>query len=298
MKAVSLIGLLLIATVSQAATSPGSSQDYKQVQQVMKQLAADHPNNASVFELGTNDQGVKLLGLKLGNGAVKNLIVGTHHGNEYGSTEVALGAAADLAVNPIQGRTIYLIPVLNVSGFETNTRNETNAGGSSVDANRDYPGPCGTEGPYRLKSTHALADFIDREGIVSSATLHTSGGLILYPWGISTSDLSTPYDPMFIDLGRMCAVASQYQVGNSTQLLYPADGAFEDYAFWKHGIWSILFEIGETHSPDPTQVAQIVRENVPGLRKFMEEAPVSRAIDHDFKGRCETKRSRRDRHDE
>jgi hypothetical protein len=79
MKAVSLIGLLLIATVSQAATSPGSSQDYKQVQQVMKQLAADHPNNASVFELGTNDQGVKLLGLKLGNGAVKNLIVGTHH---------------------------------------------------------------------------------------------------------------------------------------------------------------------------------------------------------------------------
>ena len=298
MKTVLIIGLLLSFAAHAQSASPGSSQDYKKVEIAMRQLAFDYPNNASVFELGANDQGVKILGLKLGTGAIKNLIVGTHHGNEYGSTEVALGAAADLAARPIQGRTIYVIPVLNVSGFEADSRNETNASGVSVDANRDYPGPCGTEGPYRLKSTHALAEFIDREGIVSSATLHTSGGLILYPWGISTQDLSTPYDSLFIDLGRMCAVASQYAVGNSTQLLYPADGAFEDYAFWKHGIWSILFEIGETHSPDSVQVAQIVRENVPGLRKFMEDAPVSRAVDHDFKGRCETNLLKRDRHDE
>ena len=39
--------------------------------------------------------GDTIIGLKIGNGPVNNLVVGTHHGNEYGATEVTRAFAAD-----------------------------------------------------------------------------------------------------------------------------------------------------------------------------------------------------------
>lgn len=286
----SILRLVVIIALLPATSlaSIASSHDYGLVQDELVRLAKAYPQNAKLFELGQNTQGESIIGLVVGHGPVKNLVVATHHGNEYGSTEVALGVANDLAAHPIADRTIYLIPVLNITGFDRNRREETvDASGSTVDPNRDYPGPCGTSGPFFLKSTNALADFIDRENIVSSLTLHTSGKMVLLPWGISTSDTATAYDSEFKELGNMCAVASGYEVGNSTELLYPADGAFEDYAFWKHGIWSILMELGSSMQPNESQLTRLVQENVPGIRKFMENAPTLRAIDHEFRGNCD-----------
>ncbi|MES2962570.1 MAG: M14 family zinc carboxypeptidase [Bdellovibrionota bacterium] len=271
-----------------ALASIASSHDYGKVQDELVRLATVYPRNAALFELGQNTQGEAIVGLAIGVGAVKNLIVATHHGNEYGSTEVALGIATELAAHPIAGRTIFVIPVLNITGFERNRREETfDRSGSTADPNRDYPGPCGTDGPYKLASTRALAEFVEREDIVSSVTLHTSGAMVLLPWGISTTDTATEHEHEFTQMGNMCAVASKYRVGNSTELLYPADGAFEDYAFWKLGIWSILIELGHSMQPSESQLARLVTENVPGLRKFMEEAPMTRAVNHDFRGRCD-----------
>ena len=45
--------------------------------------------------------------------------------------------------------------------------------------------------------------------------------------GATVAAEPTPYDSLFQNLGRMCGVASKYEIGNSTALLYPADGAFE-----------------------------------------------------------------------
>jgi hypothetical protein len=83
-------------------------------------------------------------------------------------------------------------------------------------------------------------------------------------------------------------------------VIYPADGAFEDYAFWKHGIWSLLFELGDTHEPSLDQVNTLVQVNVPGLRRFLEQAPRTRAENHAFTGKCDTSKSmrKRDKHDE
>jgi carboxypeptidase T len=271
-----------------AHSSPGTSRDYQQVSAYLEDLAKRFPENTQLFDLGLNSQGKTIYGIKIGNGPIKNLIVATHHGDEYASTEVALASAEDLSSRPIASRSIYVIPVLNISGFEARRREEMLASDplTTADPNRDYPGPCGSSDPYRLKSTQALAEFIEREGIVSSATLHTSGGMVLYPWGMNTKDTSTEYDAQYADLAGMCASVSKYQVGNSTKLLYPANGAFEDYAFWKLGIWSLLLEMGTRHSPNDTQLREIVQQNVPGLRKFMTEAPTERAPNHDFSGVC------------
>jgi predicted deacylase len=276
-----------------------SRATYADVKAFLADLAAKHPETTRLFTLGDSDSGEKIVGVAIGNGPVHNLVVATHHGNEYGSTEVARGFAQSMAEQPIAGQTVYVVPVLNIAGYNHKDRREP-ARGRTWDPNRNYPGPCGTEGPLTLKSTQALADFVAKQGIVASATLHTFSPAVVYPWGISTHDLSTPYDDQFRQLCQAATVESQYAVGNSTEVIYPADGAYEDYAFWKHGIWSLLFELGDTHSPDMGEVKQLVQVNVPGLRRFFEQAPAQRAEKHDFTGKCDRSFAMlmRDLHDE
>ena len=290
---------LFVSLTLSFATVISSAQagSYAEIQSFMKKLATTYPTTTRLFDVAKSDSGLVIQGLAIGSGNLKNLVVATHHGNEYGSTEVARGFASSLAVNPIPGQTIFIIPVLNISGYNENSRVET-AGKQYYDPNRDYPGPCGTEGPFHLKSTAALAQFVDKENIVASATLHTFYPAVLYPWGVSTRDTQTPYDEQFISLGHLATQDSGYAVGNSTELLYPADGTFEDYAFWKHGIWSLLFEMGSSHTPGSAELKKMVEVNVTGLRHMFEQVPSQRAVNHAFTGHCDTSLLSLDRHDE
>lgn len=292
---------IVIAALAAGQVNAGdiSEKKYSDVKDFMHELVRLHPDTTRSVTVGTSDSGNTIEGVAIGHGATHNLVVGTHHGNEYGSTEVAMAFAASLAENPIAEQTVYVIPVLNISGYNKRNREEIDAQGYSRDPNRDYPGPCGTEGPHHLKSTAALAKFIDQENIVASATLHTYYPAVVYPWGISTYDVSTPYDDLFISLGHYATETSHYTVGNSTQVIYPADGTYEDYAFWKFGAWSMLFELGYSHSPSQSDINEMIRTNVPGLRKMLEQAPRARAENHEFTGRCDVGRmARRDKHDE
>ena len=292
-KKIWIVLVVLVLPISQSAWA----RSYTEVVQFMKNLESRNPGTTQLFALGLSDSGQMIQGVKIGNGPVKNLVVGTHHGNEYGSTEVAKAVAQDLSERSLADQTVYVIPVLNIGGYNAGVRAEM-AGGRNYDPNRDYPGPCGTAGPFHLKSTRALADFIASEQIVTVATLHTYSPAVLYPWGISTRDTGTPYDDIFIHLGQLATVESHYDVGNSTLLLYPADGTFEDYTFWEHGIWGMLFELGFTHYPSQGQIDEMVRVNVPGIRRMLANAPRERAADHAFHGRCDSSLKNRDRHDE
>jgi len=265
-----------------------SQSNYDKVVTTLAQINQANPSTTKIITIGVSDKGVPIQGLQIGSGSVNTMIVATHHGNEYGSTAVALGVAADLAKAPIEGETVFLIPVLNIGGYNQLNRYESGAKGS-FDPNRDYPGPCVSGTSFNLKSTKALADFIADKNIQASATLHTYSPAVVYPWGISTHDLSTPYDAQYIDLVKAATVESGYQIGNNTEVLYPADGTFEDYAYWKHGIWSLLFELGFSHTPDQTAVKNMVDVNVPGIRRFLTVTPKQRVVTHSFTGTCDTR---------
>jgi len=283
--AVATIWSILLGFTTNAEAQVGI-HSYKQVVDFITEVANKYPKNAQLFDLGANDQGDVIKGIAIGNGPTHNLVVATHHGNEFGSTGLALGFALALADQPIADQTVYVIPVLNISGFNADNREE-----NGVDPNRDYPGPCKTGPSHKLKSTLLLAQFIDKMNIVASSTLHTYMPGVLYPWGISTQETSTPYDDLFISLSKAATQDSQYEVGNSTAALYPADGCYEDYAFWKHGIWSLLWEVGYSHNPSDNDVQKIIDVNVPGLRRFYEQAPKARADHHDFTGKCDALRA-------
>lgn len=269
-----------------------ASNKYDQAVIKLNEIAAANPAQAQVVTIGVNDQGTPIKAIKIGNGDTASLVVATHHGNEFGSTAVALGFAENLAAKPIDGQTVYIIPVLNVTGYNRNSRYEQNLS-TSVDANRDYPSPCKTDKAFRLKSTNALAAFIEEKNIQISATLHTYWPAVVYPWGISTTDLSTPYDDTYKKLVADATKESRYTTGNNTEVLYAADGTFEDYAYWKHGIWSLLFELGFSHSPDSVAIKNMIEVNNPGLRRFLENSPKVRVANHDFKGRCDARAPKR-----
>ncbi len=266
--------------------------NYDNVLKKLSDYQALNPNQVEVISIGVNNQGQNIMGLKIGNGKVPALVVGTHHGNEYGSTAVALGVAESLAREPIPTHTVYVVPVLNISGYNRSSRYETGSG-QAFDSNRDYPGPCKQGANFQLRSTQALSRFIEEKNIVVSATLHTYWPAVLYPWGISTQDTRTADELEFIRLGQESAIESRYKVGNSTEVLYAADGTFEDYAYWKHGIWSLLFELGLSHNPSQNDIAKMITQNVPGIRRFIESSNSERSQNFGFQGRCDRTRIQR-----
>lgn len=263
--------------------------NYEKALGTIESLQKNNPAVSEIFVVGQNNQGQPIKGIKIGHGPTAALVVATHHGNEYGSTAVALSFSEYLIKNPIKDLTVYVVPVLNIGGYNRNNRYESNLS-ISVDPNRDYPSPCKKDQAFKLKSTQAIAQFLEDKNIAISATLHTYFPAVVYPWGISTKDLSTPYDAEYIKLVNYATEESGYQVGNNTEVLYPADGTFEDYAYWKHGIWSLLFELGFSHSPDTTAVQNMIDVNNPGLRRFLEKAPRTRVTQHQFEGRCDNSR--------
>ncbi len=280
----------LIASYSHAQSffsqSHASNKKYENIRSFLRKIHKDYPMNTSIIQLGVSDSGIPIEGLKIGHGSTSHLLVSTHHGNEYVATEIALAAIKDFAENPIHDRSIYVIPVLNTQGYDKKNRYEKISNDSRVDPNRDYEGPCATESPWKLKSTQNLAQFIVEKNIVAAATLHTSGPAVVYPWGTSATNFVTPYDNTFIDLARAATFLSGYAIGSSGGTIFPADGTFEDYAFWKHGIWSLLFEAGSSSSPDQKEIDETIRVNVPGLRRMFENAPLARAVDHTFTAAC------------
>ncbi|HEY8279714.1 MAG TPA: M14 family metallopeptidase [Bdellovibrionota bacterium] len=298
-KFAALAFLFLVQTAHADVLAIGATnRKYPDVKAFVQKLAGDYRDSVTLLNLGVTDSKEDLIALKIGTGAIHNIVVSTHHGNEYGSTELALAFAESVARQPIQGQTIYIVPVLNITGYNSRSREERGGNGVSYDPNRNYPSPCGTEGPFTLKSTKLVADLIEREKIVASATLHTFSPAVMYPWGISTRDLDTGYTPEFKKIVADATVESRYPSGNSTELLYPADGTFEDYAFMKHGIWSILFELGYSHSPNDDAIKKMIEVNVPGLRRMFENAPKTNAANHSFHGKCDGMARSLDRHDE
>lgn len=277
------IWIFLVATLSHAQTI--SERTYQDVVKGLNELAKSHPETVQVFTLGYSNEGIAIQGVHIGHGPLHNLVVATHHGNELASTEVALAFATSVAENPIPGQRISVVPVLNINGYTQRSRYEK-INGEKINLNRDYPGPCGSEGPFISTSTKAMADFLAAENIVTAATLHTYKPAVVYPWGISTKDVDTLETPTFIGLAKAATIESHYEIGYSTTVMFPADGTFEDYAFWKHGIYSLLFEIGEVNVPAPDVLVKTIHDNVAGLRAMFSISPVARAAQHDFTGQC------------
>ena len=216
------------------------------------------------------------------------LIVGCHHARELMSVEVPLyvmrrlldGYATDPLIHSlVDSREIWIAPVVNPDGF---VWVESHSGGASngwwrknrrphadgtfgVDLNRNYgfewghddlgssPTPAsetyrGT-GPFSEPETAALRSFIAGRSFTVSASFHSYGNLVLYPWGYDLLD--TPDHSVFSALADSMAVQNGYRAGNpKSNAIYLTNGDMDDWVYGeqaeKPALYGYTFEVNSS----------------------------------------------------
>lgn len=261
----------LIAALAVASLSFGAlADDYDKIVTRLKDL--DQQPNTTLFTLGQNDQGRNIMGIIVGDPAtakVKHVVVGTHHGNERASAEVPL-LFTDMVVKAYDPSVLYyIVPVLNISGYNVSRREETGSDGDTHDANRDYEDACSTKQDFQLKSTTLISELVEREDIVSAVTVHGYIGTFTYPWGTEARDYTTQDDAFFQTWAKKAVKINNYKIGTHGAAIYPATGAFEDWAYYKLGVWSFLLEIRSPSSD--------LKKDAQTLVEFFKNSPTERS---------------------
>lgn len=246
------------------------ADDYDRILSRLTEL--DKLPNTTLFALGKNDQGRDIMGIMVGDASravVKHAVVGTHHGNERAAAEVPLLFTEMIGKIADPSFLYYVIPVLNISGYNVARRGETGGDGRVHDSNRDYEDACTTKQDFKLKSTSLIAELIEREDIVSAVSVHGYVGTFTFPWGTEASDYRTQDDAFFTEWARKAVKVNNYKIGTHGGAIYPATGAFEDWAYYKLGVWSFLLEIRSPSSD--------LRKDAASLVEFFRNSPTERS---------------------
>ncbi len=227
---------------------------YGRVSEELSELHKKSPHTTALFSLGMNDDETPLWAIRVSR-TPKNvdpkksahLVVAALHGNELRTADFAMHFLRDLVTRfsrPAVARTWlkdtewYVIPVMNVPGYNSGERLE-----HGIDPNRDFPGLCLPHLQSQLKSTRLLVDFLGRRSYTGSVAVHGYAHALTFPWGMPFPSTRTPDHYKFEKATRIAASVNDYPYGTTTDLVYPAENTFEDFAYWKHGIWSLLLEL-------------------------------------------------------
>lgn len=265
-RTITLMQKLLFVVALVASVGRAAETRYDRITAELRSLEAQASHVARVVSIGNNDDGVPILALRvslqpeLSNPLkIAHLIVGTHHGNEVAAATTAMAFARAL-VAKFQSASVFrdglvetewlVIPVLNISGYNRGTRHER-----GIDPNRDYPSPCVADPGGRLKSTTLLRRLFDARTWVGTITVHGYIGTLTFPWGVNVSDTRTHDHNAFERVTAKAARVNGYRYGTSTEIVYPADGTYEDWAYWRHGTWSLLVELRDG---SPSDIARTV----------------------------------------
>lgn len=284
----SVLAFLFLSTTFAAGTR------YDKVLEEMTIIKNAYPDKVSLFSIGKNNSNMDIQALRISShpefsdsSKIGLLAVGVHHGNEIGGAAIILEYARKyLREWKGEDYELVLVPVLNIPGFNAKVRTE-----NGIDPNRDYPGPCQKAKTFRLKSTKGLADLLKSRIFSATATIHGYIGTVTYPWGVSTQDPRTKDDFYFKEITSKIATEMGYRYGTSTDVIYPCEGAFEDWSYWERGNWSLLFEIRNDSISDRDL-------NVAALNRFFTDVKTSPSVDYSFEGSCDARKMLLDRHDE
>ena len=269
-----------------------SGNSYQKIVREMETLQTQYTDWVQLISLGANDQGEEIWGMRIEfaqsfmDEKTPHLLVATHHGNERDAAPLSMAFARqvlkDISTGDLRGDILaagiyYIFPVLNISGYNSNRRNEKDATGRQRDPNRDYPDACIDTPYFKLKSTSLLAEFIAAQKIVSAVTVHGYVGTFTYPWGFFTEAPRTPDNDIYHKLLSYAVEVNYYRVGNHKDAIYPATGSFEDWAYNALGVWVALLEM--KYNLD-------YNSDVEALIRFFTRVPKERSWNHTYYGRC------------
>ncbi|KAG7312132.1 hypothetical protein JYU34_001590 [Plutella xylostella] len=280
------------------------------IHQFMDYLAKTYPSIISVNSIGKSHEGRDLKVLRISDGKPTNKAVwidGGIHAREWISPATVtyfinqFAENFDVESDDVKNIDWYILPVVNPDGYEFThlgdrlwRKNRKPQGTTRVcfgaDLNRNFGYRWGGKGSsnnpcsdiyrgsraFSEPETKAVSDFINNSAVNFTAylTYHSYGQYILYPWGY---DSVVPPDYQQLDIvGKDVARAiqqtggSEYSVGSSSGLLYPAAGGSDDWAKAKGIKYTYTIELSDTGRYGfilpVSYIEPVARESLAGLR--------------------------------
>lgn len=291
MKSLQLLAIVLLtsAVAAQAVSRPPVGR-YKDVVDTLQTFHQQYPQFTKIVSIGQNNEGTELYALRVSvtpeksdPNKVGHIVVSTHHGNELKAPVFTLYWLRELlqrynSWELYKGRLAQtewvVLPVLNVTGYNAGQRHEYGR-----DPNRDYPGPCSSSGGGKLKSIQTLINFMGDRVFSGSLTVHGYIGTLTYPWGVDTDQTHTHDHNLFSSITAKAAQYNGYRHGTSTDLIYPVNGSYEDYAYWKYGMWSLLLELDTGNDND-------IRNTSKAIHAYFDQLDASPSTKNEFTGNC------------
>ncbi len=288
-----LIILLLFSSLSQISFSEeqvNSSYKYR----VFSPLSKENRSQVFYYEssLGRTSCNKTLSAIKISDNPHLNesepaiLFIGGHHGDEVLSVDMA-NYLIDFLLNSydtradirqlINEREIWIIPCLNPDGYQRTLNGQPwrknlrdNGDGSfGVDLNRNYGYMRGTDahtsddprsenyhGPeaFSEPETQAVRELVESINFTASISFHSSGELILYPWGYTTQRQTDRYE-LQKEIATDMATMNGYTPQQASKQ-YVTHGDAEDWLY-SQGVMSFTFELGTEDDPeDPLPVLE------------------------------------------
>ena len=193
----------------------------------------------------------------------------------------------------VNNTELYFVPVVNPDGYLYNEKTDPNGGGfwrknrkngHGVDNNRNYDyyingnsndnvwGGEGTSndtnsevyagtGPFSEIENQAMKWFVENHNFVMAFNNHTSGNLLLYPYGY-TDNAPTPENSLFEGISTELVSRNGFNNIISADL-YPAAGDSDDFMYGTVGthnkIYAFTPEIGPSFWPPSNQIEPICK---------------------------------------
>ena len=157
-------------------------------------------------------------------------------------------------------------------------------GGSSGDpASETYRGPRTWSAP----ETRAMRDFVNsrvvdsEQQIVAHITFHSSGRLVLWPWGHKRAGVANDADrAVLTKLGHAMANRADYRAMQSYEL-YVTDGDEIDWMYGKHRILGFTIELSDRRYPPDEMIGRETKRGLLAVRYLMHHARCPyEVIDH------------------
>ena len=261
-----------------------SNRTYDEHVAFLNDLVTAHPKLAQMVNLGLSVEGRPLWAIHItGPGEDKPAVMyhGAQHGNEFMGAFVVAYAAQCLLGNYDTDPDVadlvdhvewFLMPIMNPDGYAHGTRRNAN----NIDLNRNWDGPGAGTDPFSQPETAALRDFfLAHPNVRAYLDFHTFGYMILWPWGYTAGlcDDHWTYDLLgheMYDLILTVHGTSYDRIGPIYTTIYPVHGVSLDYTYGVRGIWSIAFELGDSHTMPASAILPTSEDLLPVMMYFSE----------------------------
>lgn len=277
MRILLLFSVLLSLSTSSKAVALNFKNYHSQasIHTYLASLPTLYPELAHFYVLGSSLKKKEIAYVTLSEGSAGSLPAiyfnGTHHGDEWSSTESILGLIeylvthqSDPAVHTLlTSYVFYLQPLVNPDGHEAKTR----ADSEGVDLNRDYAYPGSKSGDsFKRKETQLTKNLIDQIKPRAAAAYHSGIEEVLWPWCYTAEPVSN--EKLFYAITEKTAKSMKMDRYLQSYDDYATEGEFIDYAYMAYSTLALTFEVSEIKTPPAKDLEAVVARSVLGALTF------------------------------